>query len=68
MPATAHALLVAMTGYGSKADQQRAQDAGFDHYFVKPTDPSTLAATITQWRQAGEAAARTTGTRIQAVP
>ena len=68
LPETARALLVAMTGYGSKADQQRAQEAGFDHYFVKPTDPSTLAATIAQWRQAGETAARAPGTRVQAVP
>jgi CheY-like chemotaxis protein len=67
MPQTARALLVAMTGYGSKTDQQRAQAAGFDRYFVKPTDPSTLAATITQWREAGEGrddASR----RVQAAP
>jgi CheY-like chemotaxis protein len=25
-----------MTGYGQKADRQRSQDAGFDHYLVKP--------------------------------
>jgi signal transduction histidine kinase/DNA-binding response OmpR family regulator len=72
LPQTSRALLVAMTGYGSKADQQRAQEVGFDHYFVKPTDPSTLAATIAQWRLAGEAAvavvAPAPGARIQAVP
>ena len=51
MPQTEHALLCAMTGYGSQADQRRAEAAGFDRYFVKPTDPAALAATITQWRE-----------------
>jgi CheY-like chemotaxis protein len=54
MPQTARALLCAMTGYGSQADQRRAEAAGFDRYFVKPTDPAALAATITQWREAGD--------------
>jgi signal transduction histidine kinase/DNA-binding response OmpR family regulator len=54
MPQTAHALLCAMTGYGSQADQRRADEAGFDRYFVKPTDPAALAATITQWRESVE--------------
>jgi CheY-like chemotaxis protein len=66
LPETSRALLVAMTGYGSKADQQRAQEVGFDHYFVKPTDPSTLADTIARWREAGEMAP--SGARFQALP
>ncbi|WP_426176254.1 hybrid sensor histidine kinase/response regulator [Massilia sp. TWR1-2-2] len=32
-PATA---LIALTGYGSAADRQRAFDAGFQHHFTKP--------------------------------
>ncbi|MDR5761814.1 response regulator [Caballeronia sp. LZ035] len=35
-PATADALLIAVTGYGQAADRQRSKDAGFDHHFVKP--------------------------------
>ena len=29
-------VLVAMTGYGKESDRQRSQEAGFDHYLVKP--------------------------------
>ena len=35
-------LLIALTGYGPDADRERSQQAGFDHYFVKPTDPRVL--------------------------
>jgi two-component system CheB/CheR fusion protein len=31
-------LLVAITGYGRESDRQCAQEAGFDHFMVKPTD------------------------------
>jgi len=31
-------VLVAMTGYGQAAGRQRMQEAGFDHYLVKPAD------------------------------
>ena len=31
-------VLVAMTGYGQAADRQRMQEAGFDHYLIKPAD------------------------------
>jgi PAS domain S-box-containing protein len=31
-------VLVAVTGYRQAADQQRMQEAGFDHYLVKPVD------------------------------
>jgi ActR/RegA family two-component response regulator len=27
-----------MTGYGQAAGRQRMQEAGFDHYLVKPAD------------------------------
>jgi CheY-like chemotaxis protein len=30
-------VLVAMTGYGKESDRQRSQEAGFDHYLIKPT-------------------------------
>jgi CheY-like chemotaxis protein len=35
-------LLVAITGYGSKEDAQRGQQAGFDAYLVKPVDAAVL--------------------------
>jgi two-component system CheB/CheR fusion protein len=31
-------VLVAVTGYGRESDRQRAQESGFDHFLVKPTD------------------------------
>src|SRR5690606_21224320 len=34
--------IIAMTGYGGQADQQRAREAGFDHYLVKPVDYAEL--------------------------
>lgn len=35
-------LLIALTGYGQDADRERSLQVGFDHYFVKPTDPRVL--------------------------
>lgn len=29
-------VLVAMTGYGKESDRQRSQEAGFDHFLIKP--------------------------------
>jgi signal transduction histidine kinase/CheY-like chemotaxis protein len=40
--ATASAHLIAMTGYGSEADQQQCRDAGFDRHLTKPVDPEEL--------------------------
>ena len=34
--------LIALTGYGRKADLQLSQEAGFDHHLVKPADPQKL--------------------------
>jgi signal transduction histidine kinase len=47
---TSHALLIAMTGYGQKDDRQKATDAGFDYFFVKPTDPTQLQHAIERGR------------------
>jgi signal transduction histidine kinase/CheY-like chemotaxis protein len=41
-PSTAHALLVAITGYGQDSDRQRASAAGFDRHLVKPIDLGIL--------------------------
>ena len=52
-PATAGALLVAITGYGQQADQQQTLAAGFDHHFLKPVDMVKLNAVLAGWRQPG---------------
>jgi CheY-like chemotaxis protein len=41
-PATRHALLVAITGYGQDSDRRLAAEAGFDRHLVKPIDLDTL--------------------------
>ncbi|SDF34245.1 PAS domain S-box-containing protein [Massilia sp. PDC64] len=41
-PSTAHALLVAITGYGQDSDRRRAAEAGFDRHLVKPIDLDAL--------------------------
>lgn len=41
-----HLLLVAMTGWGQDEDRRRAQEAGFDHHFVKPVDFKLLLETL----------------------
>jgi signal transduction histidine kinase len=40
--------LIALTGYGQKEDRERALAAGFDHFFVKPTDPREIQAAISR--------------------
>ena len=39
-------MLIALTGYGQEEDRLRAQDAGFDHYLIKPIDPEDLQALL----------------------
>jgi CheY-like chemotaxis protein len=51
LPATAGALLIALTGYGQSEDRRNAEDAGFDHHFVKPTDPQALVELIASWSE-----------------
>ena len=34
--------LIALTGWGTEGDVQRARDAGFDHHLTKPADPGVL--------------------------
>ncbi|MCD2518677.1 response regulator [Massilia sp. G4R7] len=41
-PATAGAMLVAVTGYGQDSDRQQIMAAGFDHHLVKPVDLGQL--------------------------
>ena len=37
------ATFIALTGYGSMQDKQRGDEAGFEHYLVKPADPEVWA-------------------------
>lgn len=46
LPATANAILVAVTGWGSQADKDKAMHAGFDHHLTKPVDPDRLVALL----------------------
>ncbi|MCS0629491.1 ATP-binding protein [Telluria mixta] len=41
-PATRHAFLVAITGYGQDSDRRLAAEAGFDKHLVKPIDLESL--------------------------
>lgn len=42
-------VLIALTGYGQDADRERSRQAGFDHHFVKPTDPNTLCEVLARY-------------------
>ena len=46
LPETRSALLIALTGYGHEEDRQRAREAGFDSFQVKPVDPDALHALL----------------------
>jgi PAS domain S-box-containing protein len=43
---SAHATLVALTGYGQSQDRKEAEEAGFDHYLVKPADMDQVNAVL----------------------
>jgi CheY-like chemotaxis protein len=45
-PAGAHTLLVAVTGWGAKADRERSREAGFEYHLTKPVDYDTLGALL----------------------
>jgi CheY-like chemotaxis protein len=51
----ATAIFVALTGYGGVEDRHRGEEAGFDHYLVKPADAVELAGLLEQARGAGTA-------------
>jgi signal transduction histidine kinase/ActR/RegA family two-component response regulator len=42
LPQTAHATLIALTGYGQPADRERSIAAGFNHHLTKPVDAASL--------------------------
>jgi signal transduction histidine kinase len=52
-PALDTVLLVALTGYGNEEVRSQAQQAGFDHYMVKPLDLDALHALLARRAQGG---------------
>lgn len=44
LPETAHATLIAVSGYGKGQDRQQSEAAGFAHHLVKPVEAAQLAA------------------------
>jgi PAS domain S-box-containing protein len=50
-PETAHALLIAVTGYGQDQDRKQTREAGFDHHLVKPANIKQLIAIVAEAKQ-----------------
>ena len=48
-PSTSEAIVIAVTAYAIKGDEQRALSAGCDGYVTKPIDTRTLAETLVRW-------------------
>ena len=48
-PATRDILIVALTAYAMKGDEQKAREAGCDGYIPKPIDPRTFIDTLRQY-------------------
>jgi CheY-like chemotaxis protein/two-component sensor histidine kinase len=40
--------LIAVTGYGQEDDRRKSSEAGFNHHFTKPVDPTDLVRYISQ--------------------
>lgn len=51
-PATKDIVVLAVTAYAMKGDEQRAVDAGCDGYVTKPIDTRTLADTVASFLRA----------------
>ena len=47
-PATANAVLIAITGYGQQTDREMALAAGFNHHFTKPVDVDKLGSILAE--------------------
>jgi CheY-like chemotaxis protein len=48
LPETKDSRLIAVTGYGTKADQASFVEAGFDYYFPKPTNIDALSTALSK--------------------
>ena len=64
---SSHMLLIAVTGYGQKEDRQRAAEAGFDYFFVKPADPREIQVAIERGRNTAAAEPSFVGQRTGSV-
>ena len=47
-PQSAHATLIAVTGYGQEYNRESSIAAGFDYYFVKPANPKLLVELLAE--------------------
>jgi CheY-like chemotaxis protein len=64
-PESAGATLVALTGYGQSQDRKEAEQAGFDHYLVKPADMDQVNAVLAEAAPGARArASRAAGTNL----
>jgi len=62
-PLTAHATLIAITGYGQQQDKQDALAAGFSHHLTKPVDFDRLLALLDGIGSVAQASLGTTDPR-----
>ena len=42
-------LMIAITGYGHAEIKERCLNAGFDHFFLKSTDPADILSVLRQY-------------------
>lgn len=50
LPGLSRVNIIGATGYGQDADRRRAEEAGFDHYLVKPIELDALMLALTAGR------------------
>jgi signal transduction histidine kinase/ActR/RegA family two-component response regulator len=53
LPGLRHAVIVALTGWGTEADRSRSREAGFDLHLTKPADMATVEHLLARLAQPG---------------